>query len=100
MSNIADNCPIKVVAKNDEERYIIEEAKKFLNETAFLSNYWSNDKHIKNVIDLGRKNIDFLMEMMKENDKSDGMYAHFLLYVVFGLYGEELNRDVKVEGYI
>ena len=92
---MSDNYPISVEAKTDEEKYIVEEAKKYLDETCF-SSHWGPNKHVDNVVKLGRGNIDFLMEMMRENNNPQGMYAHFLLDVVFGLYKDEL----RIEGYL
>lgn len=95
MSRVSDNYPIGVEVKTDEERYIVEEAKKYLDETA-LSSVWSENEHMDNVVKLGRKNIDFLMEMMRENNHPQGMYSHFLIDVVFKLYED----DLKIEGYL
>lgn len=92
---VSDNYPIGVEAKTDEERYIIEEAKKYLDETA-VSSVWRENDHVDNVVKLGRKNIDFLMKMMRENNHPQGMYSHFLIDVVFGLYKD----DLKIEGYL
>ena len=92
---ISDSYPILVEAKTDEERYIIEEAKSYLDETIF-SSYWGANKHVDNVVKLGRGNIGFIMEIMRENNNPQGMYAHFLLDVVFGLYKD----DLKVEGFL
>lgn len=92
---VSDNYPIGVEAKTDEERYIVEEAKKYLDET-ILSSVWGENEHVDNVVKLGRKNIDFLMEMMRENNHPQGMYSHFLIDVVFKLYED----DLKIEGYL
>lgn len=91
----SDSYPIGVEVKTDEERYIVEEAKKYLDETA-MSSVWSENEHVDNVVKLGRKNIDFLMEMMRENNHPQGMYSHFLIDVVFKLY----ENDLKIEGYL
>ena len=95
MSRLSDGYPIKVIPTNDEERYIIEEAKSYLDETMF-SSIWSPNKHVDNVIALGKKNTDFLMKMVKENNHKQGMYSHFLIDVMFGLYKD----DFTVEGYL
>lgn len=91
----SDLYPVGVKAGNDEERYIVEEAKKYLDET-ILSSVWGENEHVDNVVKLGRKNIDFLMKMMRENNHPQGMYTHFLIDVVFGLYKD----DLKIEGYL
>ena len=81
----SDNFPIKAEPKNDEELYIVEEAKKYLDET-ILSSHWVLSDHVYNVVKLGKKNIDFLMKMLRENNHPQGMYAHFLIDVIFELY--------------
>lgn len=93
--NWDDICPIKTEPTNDEERYIIEEAKAYLNETA-LSSIWVPNQHVDNVIALGKKNTDFLMKLVKENNHPQGMYSHFLIDVMFGLYKD----DLTIEGYL
>ena len=93
--NWAELCPIKTEPTNDEERYIISEAIEYLNETA-VSSIWGPNKHVDNVIALGKKNTDFLMKLVKENDHPQGMYSHFLIDVMFGLYKDAL----KIEGYL
>ena len=92
---ISDNYPIKTQPTTDEERYIIEEAKLYLDETAF-SSIWAPNKHVDNVISLGKKNTDFLMSIVKENNHPQGMYAHFLIDVMLGLYKDK----IQVEGYL
>lgn len=92
---ISDSFPILVKARTDEERYIIEEMKSYLDETIFLSNLAPNE-HIDNVVALGKKNIDFLMELVKENNHPQGMYSHFLIDVIFTLYKD----DIEIEGYL
>lgn len=92
---ISDSYPIGVKAKTDEERYIVEEAKKYLDETA-LSSLWGPNEHVDNVVELGKGNLEFLMEMMRENNHPQGMYSHFLIDVILGLYKD----DLKIKGYI
>ena len=91
----SDNYPIKVEAKTDEEKYIVEEAKLYLDST-ILSSVWSPNEHVDNVVKLGKKNIDFLIEIVRENNNPQGMYSHFLIDVIFGLYKDEL----KIEGFL
>ncbi len=95
MNRISDLYPILTVPETDEEKYIIEEMESYLDETVFLS-YWKPNKHVDNVVELGKKNIDFLMKLVKENNRPQGMYSHFLLEVIFTLYRD----DIKVEGYL
>lgn len=90
-----DLYPIKTEPTNDEERYIIEEAKAYVDETA-ISSIWAPNQHVDNVIALGKKNTDFLMKLVKENNHPQGMYSHFLIDVMFGLYKD----DFQVEGYL
>lgn len=90
-----DLYPIKTEPTNDEERYIIEEAKAYVEETA-ISSIWAPNQHVDNVIALGKKNTDFLMKLVKENNHPQGMFSHFLIDVMFGLYKD----DIKVEGYL
>lgn len=92
---ISDGYPIGVEAKTDEERYIVEEAKKYLDETMF-SSVWSPNEHVDNVVELGKGNLEFLMEMMRENNHPQGMYSHFLIDVILGLYKD----DLKIDGYL
>lgn len=92
---MSDNYPIGVEAKTNEERYIVEEAKKYLDETA-LSSLWGPNDHVSNVVKLGKGNLEFLMEMMRENNHPQGMYSHFLIDVILGLYKD----DLKIEGYL
>lgn len=86
--------PVQVVPETDEEKYIIEEMKLHCDETAFLSSIDEDNVHIRNVIDLGKNHLDFLMKLVKESVANDFQYAHFLLCVMFSLY------DIKVEGYV
>ena len=95
MTRISDIYPIKTKPSNDEEKYIIEEAKAWLDENAFSSCLGSSP-HIDNVVALGKKNTDFLMKLIKENNHKEGMYSHFLLAIMFTLYKEE----IQVEGYL
>lgn len=95
MSRVSDNYPIDVEAKTDEERYIVEEAKKYLDETMF-SSVWGPNDHVTNVVKLGKGNLEFLMEMMRENNHPQGMYSHFLIDVILGLYKD----DLKIDGYL
>lgn len=95
MIRISDSYPILTVPETDEEKYIIEEMKSYLDETVFSSN-WAPNKHVDNVIALGKKNIDFLMKLVNENLGPEGMYSHFLLDVIFTLYKD----DIKVKGYL
>lgn len=88
--------PVQVVPETDEEKYIIEEMKSYLDETAFSSVWNPDNKHVDNVVALGKKNLDFLMKLVRENLGPEGMYSHFLLDVLFKLYSDNL----KVEGYL
>lgn len=90
----SNDFPIKVIPKNDEEKYVIEEAKLWLNDNMFKSNL-GFDEHVNNVVALGRKITPFIIEMMRENNTESGMYSHFLLAVMIKLYEGEL----KFEGY-
>lgn len=92
---VSDGFPIKAEPRNDEERYIVEEAKKHLDET-ILSSHWVMSEHVENVVRLGKKNIDFLMKMMRENNHPQGMYSHFLIDVVMELYKD----DLRIEGFL
>ena len=93
---VSDNFPINIIPETDEEKYIIEEAKLYLDETIF-SSIWGPNEHVDNVISLGRKNVDFLIKFLKENtNHKEGMYSHFLIDVLFGLYKD----DLKIEGYL
>lgn len=92
---VSGGYPIGVEAKTDEERYIVEEAKKYLDETMF-SSVWGPNEHVDNVVELGKGNLEFLMEMMRENNHPQGMYSHFLIDVILGLYKD----DLKIEGYL
>ena len=95
MIRISDSHPILTVPETDEERYIIEEMKSYLDETALYSS-WAPNKHVDNVIALGKKNIDFLMKLVKESIDTNYKYSHFLLDVIFTLYKD----DIKVEGHL
>lgn len=92
---ISDNYPIGVEVKTDEERYIVEEAKKYLDETMF-SSVWGPNDHVTNVVTLGKGNLEFLMEMIRENNHPQGMYSHFLIDVILKLYKD----DLKIDGYL
>lgn len=87
--------PIKIKPTNEEEEYILNEARAYLKETVFLST-WGPNEHVDNVVKLGRKNTKFLMEFLRENDHPQGMYSHFLLDVLFELYRDE----IRVDGYL
>jgi hypothetical protein len=88
--------PIKIKATNEEEEYILEEARIWLQENMFSSIMNPNNPHISNVVALGKKHTPFLMEFLRENDHPQGMYTHFLLDVIFRLYKDE----IKVNGYL
>lgn len=92
---ISDSYQIGIEAKTDDERYIVEEAKKYLDETA-ISSIWGPNEHVDNVVKLGKGNLEFLMEMMRENNHPQGMYSHFLIDVILGLYRD----DLKIDGYL
>ena len=98
MERFSDLDPIKTQPTNGEESYIIEEAKLYLDETA-LSSIWGPNKHVDNVVALGRKNTPFLMELVKENDHPQGMYAHFLIDVMFALYKDEID-NLGIKGHL
>jgi len=93
-TRLSDNWPINVIPKNDEEKYIIEEAKLWLDENCFKS-CLGIDEHIDNVIQLGRKITPFIIEMMRENNTETGMYTHFLLAVITKLY----EGEIEFKGY-
>lgn len=82
--------------KNDTEQYILDEAQKWLEENMFMSSFNPEDEHVKNVVNLGREIMPFLVEMAKESKKKDYIYCHFLLMVMFDLYRDE----IEVHGYI
>jgi len=86
---------IKIKPSNKEEQYILDEARKYLNETRF-SSVWHPNNHVDNVVNLGRKNTKFLIEFLRENDNPQGMYSHFLIDVLYKLYED----DIKVEGFL
>ena len=92
---LSDYNPIKLQPTNKEEEYILEEARVYLDETG-LSSHWAPSPHVDNVIALGKKNTPFLIEFLRENDNPQGLYSHFLIDVLFGLYKD----DIKVEGYL
>lgn len=90
----SDGFPINVIPKSDDEKYIIEEAKLWLDKNCF-SSCLGIDEHIDNVIKLGRKITPFIIEIMRENKEEDGMYGHFLLAVITKLY----EGEIRFEGY-
>lgn len=92
--NISECYPISAVPKTDEEKYILEEAYNWINDNAFKSSL-GYDEHIENVVKLGRKNVPFIIEIMRENNHKEGMYWHFLLGIMCKLYEDE----IKFEGY-
>lgn len=92
----SDLYEIKIQPTNDEERYILEEARQHLDETIFSSKWDPDNVHVKNVIALGKKNVPFLIEFLRENNHPQGMYSHFLIDVLFELYRD----DLKIEGYL
>ena len=65
MSRMSDLIPVLTIPETDEEKYIIEEMKAHYDETCF-SSVWCPNKHVDNVVALGKKNIDFLMKLVKE----------------------------------
>lgn len=93
-TRISDSYPINVIPKNDEEKYVIKEAKLWLNDNMFKSNL-GFDEHVNNVVALGRKITPFIIEMMRENNTESGMYSHFLLAVITKLY----EGEIRFEGY-
>ena len=95
MSRISDLIPVLTIPETDEEKYIIEEMKAHYDETCF-SSVWCPNKHVDNVVALGKKNIDFLMKLVKESIDTNYEYSHFLLDVIFTLYKD----DIKVEGHL
>lgn len=95
MSRISDLIPVLTIPETDEEKYIIEEMKAHYDETCF-SSVWCPNKHVDNVVALGKKNINFLMKLVKESIDTNYKYSHFLLDVIFTLYKD----DIKVEGHL
>lgn len=93
-TRLSDNFPINVIPKNNEEKYIIEEAKLWLDEN-ILKSCIGIDEHIQNVIKLGRNITPFIIEIMRENNTETGMYTHFLLAVITKLY----EGKIKFKGY-
>lgn len=97
MSRMSDLIPVLTIPETDEEKYIIEEMKAHYDETCFSSVWCPPNKHVDNVVALGKKNIDFLMKLVKESIDTNYKYSHFLLEVIFTLYRD----DIKVEeGYL
>ena len=92
---MSDLIPVLTIPETDEEKYIIEEMKAHYDETCF-SSVWRPNKHVDNVVALGKKNIDFLMKLVKESIDTNYKYSHFLLDVIFTLYKD----DIKVEGHL
>lgn len=91
----SDSFPITVTPLKWSHKYIIEEAKAYLDET-ILSSHWGPNEHVDNVVNLGKHNSSFIMEFMRSDYKEhDNMYSHFLLDVIAGLYPE-----IKFEGYV
>ena len=95
MSRISDLIPVLTIPETYEEKYIIEEMKAHYDETCF-SSVWRPNKHVDNVVALGKKNIDFLMKLVKESIDTNYKYSHFLIDVIFTLYKD----DIKVEGHL
>ena len=95
MSRMSDLIPVLTIPETDEEKYIIEEMKAHYDETCF-SSVWCPNKHVDNVVALGKKNIDFLMKLVKESIDTNYKYSHFLIDVIFTLYKD----DIKVEGHL
>ena len=95
MSRMSDLIPVLTIPETDEEKYIIEEMKAHYDETCF-SSVWRPNKHVDNVVALGKKNIDFLMKLAKESIDTNYKYSHFLIDVIFTLYKD----DIKVEGHL
>ena len=95
MSRMSDLIPVLTIPETDEEKYIIEEMKAYYDETCF-SSVWCPNKHVDNVVALGKKNIDFLMKLVKESIDTNYKYSHFLIDVIFTLYKD----DIKVEGHL
>ena len=95
MSRMSDLIPVLTIPETDEEKYIIEEMKAHYDETCF-SSVWRPNKHVDNVVALGKKNIDFLMKLVKESIDTNYKYSHFLIDVIFTLYKD----DIKVEGHL
>lgn len=94
MFRFSDNYPISVIPKNEDEKYVIEEAKLWLDENCYKSSL-GIDEHINNVVSLGKKITPLIIDIMRENNTEKGMYTHFLLAVISKLYED----DLKFEGY-
>ena len=92
---MSDDFPINVIPKNDDEKYIIEEAKLWLDENCFKSSLNPYEQHINNVVNLGRKITPFIIDIMRENNNEEGMYTHFLLEVICRLY----EGEIEFKGY-
>lgn len=96
MERISDGYPINVKPTNWEEKYIIEEAKTWLDNNIFKSSL-DRDEHVQNVINLGRDvALPFMMELLRENNHEEGMYMWFCGMVIDSL----LKDEIKVEGYM
>ena len=79
---MSDLIPVLTIPETDEEKYIIEEMKAHYDETCFSSVWCPPNKHVDNVVALGKKNIDFLMKLVKESIDTN------------------YKDDIKVEGHL
>lgn len=93
---ISDGYPIKVEPANDDERFIIEEAKLWLDNNIYKSSL-DKDEHVNNVINLGKEKVfPFIFELLRENNHSEGMYLWFCSMIIDSL----LKDEIKVGGYM
>lgn len=78
------------------EKFVRQEAMKYLESTMFLSSISSSHPNIDSVVERGKEVTPYVVKLYKEMGEyaSDNMYTHFFLIVMERLY------DCAFEGYV
>ena len=78
------------------EKFVRQEAMKYLEDTMFSSIIGTEHPHIDSVVEKGKDVVPYLIDLYKEKGKysSQNMYTHFFLIVMQRLYGNPFNGYV------
>ena len=81
------------------EKFVREEAMKYLEETMFLSSIDYNHPHLNSVVEKGKDVTPYVVKIYKENGEysKQNMYTHFFLLVMDRLYGSPFDSYVGMD---
>lgn len=78
------------------EKFVREEATKYLNSTMFLSCISSHHPNLDSVVEKGKDVVPYVVKLYRENGEysPQNMYTHFFLLVMQNLYGNPFQGYV------